>query len=180
MAGLTELEHMILGVVGMYGPCTGYRVRRIFLDSLSSHWSGSAGAIYPALRRLEKQRLIRSAADRSTKRRTRELSLTPGGKRAVGEWLHPPLDQSALMDLDPLRTRVRMLGLLPREQRRQFVAAAQEQLKALEEEARAVYQHAKREDDPFRTLVCKGALDALCTRVRWLRDVEQVVASGSD
>lgn len=179
MADLTELEHMILGTVGLYGPCTGYRVRRVFRESLSPHWSGSAGAIYPALRRLEGVALIRSAADRSTKRGTRVLSLTKAGEQAVAAWLRPPLDAGALIDLDPLRTRVRMLGLIPQAQRRRYVRAAQEQLCALEQKARAVYREAKQSNDPFRTLVCKGALDAMQARARWLREVERVVDSGS-
>src|SRR5262245_13459166 len=46
---LTELEGTALGVIWAGQPCTPYRVRRVFLDSPSPSWSGSAGAIYPLI-----------------------------------------------------------------------------------------------------------------------------------
>ena len=171
MRALTELDHMILGVVGLHGPCTGYRVRRVFLESLSPHWSGSAGAIYPALQRLDRLGLVESTEDRTTRRGGKVCSLSPAGRRALSGWLKPPLSATALVDIDPLRTRVRMLGLVPAAQRRRFIASALEQVKTLEQEARLLYRESRSGDDRFRTLVCKGALESLQARKRWLAEV---------
>ncbi len=177
MDTLTELDHMILGVVGLYGPCTGYRVRRVFLESLSPHWSGSAGAIYPALERLTRLELVDSKDDHTTRRQGKLLSLSQAGKKAVATWLKPPLDAGALLDLDPLRTRVRVLGLVPPAQRQRFVASALEQLAALEQETRSMLRDSEAGDDPYHTLVCKGALKSLQARRRWLAEVAAEVAS---
>ena len=51
--GLSELEAVVLGLVWSDGPCTAYAVRRTVQASLSAQWSGSAGAVYPAVARLE-------------------------------------------------------------------------------------------------------------------------------
>ena len=46
---MTELEGAILGVIRLDPSCTAYRVRQVFLASRSDEWSGSAGAVYPAI-----------------------------------------------------------------------------------------------------------------------------------
>ena len=54
----SELEGAVLGVIWQEGPCTAYTIRKQFVASPSPQWSGSAGAIYPLVRRLEKKRLL--------------------------------------------------------------------------------------------------------------------------
>jgi hypothetical protein len=46
---LSELEAAVLGLVWSDGPCTAYAVRRTVQNSLSTQWSGSAGAVYPVV-----------------------------------------------------------------------------------------------------------------------------------
>ena len=68
----TELEAAVLGVIWQQGPCTAYAIRREFQTSDSPRWSGSAGATYPLLRRLEKLELIKSTENRRGKRKQRD------------------------------------------------------------------------------------------------------------
>ena len=75
---LTELEGTVLGLVWARQPCTPYRVRREFTDSPSPYWSGSAGAIYPLMARLESAGLLRSAPHATGERGSRRYRLTPG------------------------------------------------------------------------------------------------------
>src|SRR3569832_2452332 len=49
--GLTELEGAILGVLRRGGAMSAYAMRQVFLVSQSDEWSGSAGAVYPAIAR---------------------------------------------------------------------------------------------------------------------------------
>src|SRR6185436_18926108 len=72
----TDLEQTVLGIVWRDGPCTPYHVRSVLLRSPSSHWSGSAGAIYPLVKRLEARGLARSRAVRTGRRAGREVELT--------------------------------------------------------------------------------------------------------
>ena len=73
---LTELEGAALGVVVRDGPCTSYVVKEMFRGSPSEFWSGSAGSIYPLMRRLEERGLVASKRG-STGRRGHKVLLVP-------------------------------------------------------------------------------------------------------
>lgn len=88
---LSELEHAVLGVALVVQPCTAYAARVVFQRSPPVHWSGSAGAIYPLIWRLERGRLLRSAARRGDKRGTRLYRFTDSGVGKLRAWLRPSL-----------------------------------------------------------------------------------------
>ncbi len=172
----SELEHAVLGVVGLEEPCTAYEVRRVFQESPSSHWSGSGGAIYPLMRRLERQRLLRSAARRGDGRATRLFRLTEKGRRELRRWLLPPLPPgSSLMNVDPLRVRVRFLGALNGDERCAFVREARarlcEQLEAVQEKS----QRDEVNGDIFGQLVNRGAVVSIRAQLSWLAELERAV-----
>src|SRR5262245_16984401 len=116
---LTELEGTVLGVIWARQPCTPYRVRREFLDSPSPYWSGSAGAIYPLIERLEAARLI-SGTERATGARIgREYQVTAAGRRTLRRWVGPPVDDVVIgVPPDPLRARVAFMNILPATEQR--------------------------------------------------------------
>jgi DNA-binding PadR family transcriptional regulator len=61
-------------------------------------FSDSPGSIYPALKRLETARLVRSTVDDSTPLRRRKLyRLSPSGKKALERWLAQPVQASDLL-----------------------------------------------------------------------------------
>src|SRR5262245_55796846 len=108
---LSELEGAVLGYIWKHGPCTAYSVRKIIGDSPSSHWSGSAGAIYPLLDRLHRRRLIASRHTPTGNRSAWLVSLAPKGRTLLNAWLAPALDRDILsMAADPLRTRLFFLA----------------------------------------------------------------------
>ena len=107
MRALSELEGCVLGHLWKHGPCTAYAVRKEMLDSPSSQWSGSAGAIYPLLERLERRRLVSARKASRGKRAGWLYALTPTGHERLLEWLGPPLAPDVVsIAVDPLRTRV--------------------------------------------------------------------------
>ena len=111
---LTELEGSVLGLVWARQPCTPYRVRREFTDSPSPHWSGSAGAIYPLMERLETAGLLRSVAHTTGARGSRLYRITPAGRRALERWVGPPVpDEVAGVPPDPIRMRIASMEVLP-------------------------------------------------------------------
>jgi DNA-binding PadR family transcriptional regulator len=112
----TELEGAILGVVRAEPNCTAYRVRQIFLASASAEWSGSAGAVYPAIKRLQAQGLI-SPKPESDGRGTRAFSLTRAGIAAHERWLCD-IERAIGAGLDPFRTRAGSWPLLEPGKRR--------------------------------------------------------------
>jgi DNA-binding PadR family transcriptional regulator len=177
MRGLTELEGCVLGLIWELAPCTAYTLRQELLQSHSPYWSGSAGAIYPLVARLERQRLVR-AKDRATgKRRSKAYELTPAGLRRLVQWLGPPLtDETVGVPMDPLRTRVRFLGALPPASRAAFLADAEarmrDRLTRMEKPSGA--------SDPkanlYEELNERGAVAMMRARLEWVREV----AAGRD
>lgn len=113
---LTELEGAVLGVVRSEGPCTPYRVRREFLVSRSSMWSGSAGAVYPALRRLAAAGLLRAKRTEDSRKSIR-YSLSPKGAAAFVSWV-TDAPAATGSGLDPFRYRADALDALSPAQRK--------------------------------------------------------------
>jgi DNA-binding PadR family transcriptional regulator len=127
---LTELEGAALGVVLRDGPCTSYAVKELFRASPSDFWSGSAGAIYPLMKRLEKRGLVASEAGSTGRRSRRDYRITALGRRAFERWL-TDAQRAAGMGFDPLRTRLVFFDQLSPEARSAFrddVVAAMEAL----------------------------------------------------
>jgi DNA-binding PadR family transcriptional regulator len=173
---LTELEGTVLGVVWARQPCTPYRVRREFLDSPSPYWSGSAGAIYPLIERLEAAGLI-SGTERATGARVgREYRVTAAGRRALRRWVGPPLDDVVIgVPPDPLRARIAFMNILP-------AAEQQAMLREIETRMRGQLARARRSlaaGDPGGhtfDLMARGAVAMLQTRVEWIASVRRALA----
>ena len=167
---LTELEGDVLGFIWKLGPVTTYRLRKIFVDSPSSHWRASAGSIYPAVQRLLERGLVRGSTEKTGARSASMLLPTPRGERALAEWVAPtdPSDIAAFTH-DPVRTRLHFLGLLPRAERKRYLA----RLEALLEEQVALYRTPPGHDpeDEWDAIVRRGALAMHRARLRWIRQV---------
>jgi DNA-binding PadR family transcriptional regulator len=166
---LTELEGCVLGIVWSQGPCTAYAARRVFLDSPSPYWSGSAGAVYPLLARLEHRGLVRARAHRLGLRASRRFGITPRGRRLLERWLGPPLPDWVLgIPMDPLRTRMGFLGALPAREQSRFLAEAGRQARVHLETSRRELARALAGSDVYEELVVRGAVASLEARLSWL------------
>ena len=113
---LTELEGAILSEVHHRGRSTAFQVRKAFQVSPSLEWSGSAGAVYPAIAKLTASGSIRSEKTDSG-RKTSLLSLTPEGETRLNDWICDPA-RAASVGLDPFRLRAGMWSALPAQTRR--------------------------------------------------------------
>jgi DNA-binding PadR family transcriptional regulator len=94
MPGLTALDATLLGLLDQAAQ-SGYDLRRAFVQTPLKHFSQSPGAIYPALRRLEKRGLVAAVtAARRGGRRRRALRITAAGRRALAAWVGQPLTRA--------------------------------------------------------------------------------------
>ena len=171
---LTELEGCVLGEISEKGSCTAYALRQAFLRSLTPFWSGSAGAIYPLIRRLEKRGLIWAEAHKTGRRPSKLFQLTAKGLAALRGWLQPPLPpESVGVPMDPLRSRLRFLKILTVEQRADFVAATVKETQAsLEHLEREGMERAGTEGHFYR-LILAGAIAMMQSRIDWLRTISR-------
>ncbi len=114
---LTEFEGAVLSEIGHGEAVTAYQVRRGFETSPSHEWSGSAGAVYPAIRRLTDRGLIATDVDEADGRGTSRLSLTAEGEAALEAWASD-VGRAVGPGLDPFRTRSSQWEAWPAAKRR--------------------------------------------------------------
>jgi DNA-binding PadR family transcriptional regulator len=173
---LSELEGAVLGAVSLLGPCTAYAVRQTFLRSPSTRWSGSAGAIYPLVRRLERRGLLSSKPHPTGRRQGRHYELTTEGQEALTTWIGPPFSEEISgIPPDPLRTRLSFLAVLPKDQREVFVSRAEEGIRVHADDAERECRRNLRAGQTLDYLVSRGALLVARARLRWIREVARSI-----
>lgn len=93
---LTDFEQILLGLLAR-NPHSGYELKRFFAATPAVAYQPSSGALYPALRRLERRGLLTAEQAPSAGRRTqRRYRLTPAGRSAHREWLRRPVETSTI------------------------------------------------------------------------------------
>jgi DNA-binding PadR family transcriptional regulator len=109
MRSPSALGYAILGLVGQE-LLSGYDLRKIFSHTPFDHFSDSPGAIYPALRRLEREGWLKASAPLGGRRRT-TYGLTPAGRRRFVAWLEQrPTRDEVVGNMDSLMLRFAFLG----------------------------------------------------------------------
>jgi len=158
------MEAAVLGALWHHGPCTAYAIRKEFMESPSPRWSGSAGAVYPLLERMERIKLVRSNVNRRGKRKQRDYEISSKGLVVFRRWLRnlkPDLDV-ALMH-DPLRSKLFFLDALTANQARTLV---EEALDGLRNQLSSFQGYA--EQNP---IVGRNMLLVTQARIEWLKEV---------
>ena len=158
---LTELEGAVLTEIAERGNRTAFKVRRAFQRSPSAHWTGSAGAVYPAIRRLVAAGILTAAAGPG-RRGTRLLSLSRKGEAMLDAWAGDAVAACGL-GFDPFRLRAGLWRKLPSDRRRALAAALRGRL---EDELAALRGRA--EGDGVDRVQTGLAIEMQRLRLRWL------------
>ena len=81
-----SLQHILLGL--LREPASGYDLKAYFDSSVRYFWAAELSQIYPTLQRMEKDKLLRSKLEPSSKGPKRRVySLTAAGRKMLREWL---------------------------------------------------------------------------------------------
>jgi len=131
--GLTDLEAVTIAYIVRRAPCTPYEVRCSFEKSTTTRFSGSAGSIYPLIKRLNDRGLLAVADTQSDGRGTRRYSATKKGRQKVQDWITGLNDPTMIGMYDPIRSRLMNLSLLPKAAQIQWLEQVIELLKRQEE-----------------------------------------------
>ena len=83
---LTATGRVILGMIA-HGKQTGYDIKQLVDKSTRHFWAASYGQIYPELRKLEEQGLVRGTSEPSGARARTVYELTSAGRAALEAWL---------------------------------------------------------------------------------------------
>lgn len=119
----SPLESAILGLLS-HQEMSGYDLRKVFSRTPFDRFSDSPGAIYPALRRLERAGWLAGSAPAGGRRRT-TFRLTAAGRRGFNAWLaREPTRDEVVGGMDGLMVRFAFAGgVLPRRSVLQFLEA---------------------------------------------------------
>src|SRR6266508_2295617 len=96
----SSTPYAILGLLNL-APMSGYDVRKEAETSIGYFWSESYGQIYPTLRDLAAQGLIRRRPGRTSAHRDRHVyEITEAGREALALWrAEPPRDSPVRNEL---------------------------------------------------------------------------------
>ena len=162
----------VLGFVSEGAPCTAYWIRREFQKSPSTFFSGSAGAVYPAVERLEKSGLVEGTAG---PRGSTHYELTEEGLEALRSWLLRPVPAEEMAyTYDPVRTRLFYLAPLTPTERVEFVTSAIAQAESHRRIVEADVEVQRAGGNELYHLGALGVLRQAEARVAWLREVLEV------
>ncbi len=99
---LTDLEGAALAEIASRSKATSYAIAQAFSHSPSEYWSGSAGAVYPLVKRLAERGLLEPSPATTGMRARIDYRITPQGHSALEDWLLDARRASG-MGFDPLR-----------------------------------------------------------------------------
>lgn len=173
----TELEGVILGIISSRQPCSAWAVRRRFEESPTWGWSKSKGAIYPAIARLKTrgcltaERVVEGHRDRDL------LSLTDTGSRELTEWISTFGEEMGGAPVDPIRTRVNYLAVLPLNQRRAFLDRAEAAARDALVKATMALPDPRAANRWTLHATALGILMQIKAKIEWLEAVRQLAAT---
>jgi len=88
-----SLKHTLLGFIS-YGPQTGYDLKKIMDNSTQFFWHAKLGQIYPALKKLAEEGLVKaSVVPQEGKPDKKIYSITKAGRGALMDWLAEPMNK---------------------------------------------------------------------------------------
>ncbi len=96
---LTDFEHILLGMI-CAAPSTGYQLKQKFTVTPISIYQPSSGALYPALRRLERNGLLvtrpPARSSHPTGRTRYVYEPTQTGRAVHRQWVRSPVDPATI------------------------------------------------------------------------------------
>ena len=140
---MTPAAYVILGMLRK-GARSGYEIKQAVDISTRFFWTISHAQIYPALKQLEDDGLIRGEEAPQGQRRRRIYEVTPEGERVLAEWI---ADQS-----EPPSLEIRDVGLLKLFFAGTAPEAAPGLLEAMRERSEQTLEHMRTEILPVAEL----------------------------
>jgi len=90
MARSNRTRYAVLGMLAI-GKRSGYDLKKEFERRMSHFWAESLGQIYPTLKQLLDEGMVRAHRDSGTGRRVRTVySITARGRKELSAWLQDP------------------------------------------------------------------------------------------
>ena len=153
-------------------PRSGYDLKKTFEETPMGHFSSSPGAIYPAIKRMEKSGwIVGSKANADSMRPSKLLSITESGLELLKSYFESPVKREHVIHhMDKLMLRFAFTTpLLGRSATIRFLKQLISALAAYVEELTATSKQF--ENDPLEgRLALKQGIDSYITQLEWARE----------
>jgi DNA-binding PadR family transcriptional regulator len=178
---LTPLAGALLGLLHD-APQSGYALRKLFLTTPIGHFSDSPGSIYPALRRLERDRLIAGTIENPRSLRPRQVfRVTPKGLERLKAWLSMPVTRETVDDDRAvfLLRFVFMPGTLGTAATVRFLADLEREMAASLGDLRRFYRAEAKRMPLAGRLGLRAGLEGSTAWLRWARLARRTLSRAS-
>src|SRR6267142_915440 len=168
----SALAFALLGLIWQK-PRSGYDLRKFFSSTPMISFSDSPGAIYPALRRLEKRGLVRGhIAEGSGLRRRRIFELTARGRAEFRRWQTQPVTRNDVVrNMDALMMRVAFMDQFAgKAAALRFLQGFHKELAAYIPSLRKYLKSNREYMSQSGRLALESGVQAYETQLRWAKD----------
>lgn len=151
-------------------PMSGYDIRKTVDASIAHFWNESYGQIYPMLKGMAREGLVRCKPERKAARHRQVYAITAQGREVLERWLaepagRQPVRNPLLLKLFFARNASRQAPLCHLEQHRAAEQAELIRFRAMEREL--VSRHARHPDLPYWLLTLRFGLRHCEADIRW-------------
>lgn len=170
-ADISTLSLAIMGLISQK-PQTGYDIRKTFLTTPLGHFSSSPGAIYPALKRLEKDGWIRGNVDEEKALRPRMVyEMTEPGRDVLKRHLLQPVKrEDVIWRMDDLMLRFSLMdGIVGREGTLRFLRSFAAELEAYVVDLRCYLDSARAFMPVCGRLAMENGIEGYQMNATWAR-----------
>ena len=174
---ISTLGYALLGLVH-HQPRAGYALHKVFTTTPMGHYSGSPGAIYPALRALERAGMVRGKVQRGgTLRPKRVFSATRKGLAALKRWLlHPVSRADVIWRLDELMLRFAFMDqIVSRPETLRFLESFRNEIESYIASLKAHRTATASTMSLHGRLAFKNGIDGYRAQARWARHALKVL-----
>jgi DNA-binding PadR family transcriptional regulator len=166
----TPLRLAILGLIYLH-PQSGYDLRKIFTTTPMGNFSSSPGAIYPALKSLERKGWIRGKKDKEESLRPRLVySLTEEGRVVLLRELAKPVTRDdVIWHFDELILRFAFMEQLPRRQTLKFLNEFLIEVESYARSLEPILEELKGQPSVTGRLALEQGIESYRANARWAR-----------
>ncbi len=168
---LGRLKLALLGLIAQR-PCSGYDLLKVFRDTAMGGFSHSPGAVYPALKWLETNGLIRGKLDNHASLRPRQVyHLTAAGTAAIKKEVRLPVTRDDVMrNADGVLLRFVFAGqVLGRDEAVRILDEYAGQIESYLPDLKAQLASLSDRKDPYGRLALQHGIDMYRTDAKWAR-----------
>jgi DNA-binding PadR family transcriptional regulator len=173
----TLLDYALLGLIDLQAQ-TGYGLRQVFEKTPMGNYSSSPGSIYPALRRLERNGLVKGERVPGKGRDRRLYRPTAAAKSALRRWM---LQQVAVEDIkhdmSGLMLRFAFMGkFLRKDEVHKFLDALRDALSTYVENLRTHLERHASTMPLHGRLALESGLEQYRSHLRWVGRAQEGIS----